>query len=98
MWIDLGVALAALLFGGMGFYLSLIARFYRLKFGNGPSVMGMIAALLATMAGMLMRLEALAFLPAWLPAAFMCAGGAAFSYLAFVLYRSMMHAKPRVEI
>ncbi len=95
MWMNLGLALSAVLFGGMGFYLALIARFYRLKFGRGPHSGWMGAGLAATVAGMLLRLDALAFLPSWLPAALMCAGGTVFSSLAYLLYRSMMHARPR---
>ena len=97
MWMNFGLALSAALFGGMGFYLTLIAKFYRLKFGHGPRPGWMGAGLAATVAGMLFRIDSPAFLPAWLPAALMSAGGFAFSFLAYALYRSMMHARPRGE-
>ena len=97
MWMNFGWVLSAVLFGGMGFYLIMIARFYRLKFGHGPNTGWMSAGLAAMVAGMLLRIDSLAFLPSWLPAALMCVGGFAFSCLAYLLYRSMMHARPRGE-
>jgi hypothetical protein len=92
---SLGIALAALLFGVIGFYLTLIAKFYRLKFHRGPQARWMQASLAVLLAGiLLLRLDALVTsLPSWyhwVPAVLMCAGGIAFSVLSYRLYRTML--------
>lgn len=78
----------SLLFGMMGFYLTLIAKFYRQKFMKGPPHQYMQASLAVLVGGLL--LESGSFLPAPLPALLICAGGLAFSGLSYGLYRTMM--------
>lgn len=85
-----GVLLTSLLFGMVGFYLTLIAKFYRQKFSKGPSHGSMQAALALVVAGLLMRLQVFAFLPSWLPSSLVILGGLVFSILAYLLYRTMM--------
>jgi len=97
MWMNAGAALCALLFAVLGFYLTLIAKFYRVKFGRGPKAGWMGVGLAATVAGMLLRMDVFGSMPIWISAALMCAGAVIFSGLAYSLYLSMMHARPRVE-
>jgi hypothetical protein len=92
MWMNVGIVVVAVLFGMIGFYLSLIAKFYRLKFGRGPRAVWLQAALAATVAGILLRLEAFSSVPDWIPAALATGGGLAFAALAYRLYRIMMSA------
>ena len=84
--------LISLLFGVVGFYLTLIAKFYRQKFRKGPSHRFMQASLGLLILGLLLRLSYFSFLavPSLLPAALICLGGLAFSGFAFLLYRTMM--------
>jgi hypothetical protein len=91
-WIQAsGMIAVSLLFGVVGFYLTLIAKFYRQKFSKGPPHRWMQAALVVTVAGLILKLDFLgAYLPAHLPSMLVCAGGLVFSALAYRLYRSMM--------
>jgi hypothetical protein len=90
MWVNLGSFLVALLFGVVGYYLCLIAKFYRLKFKRGPEMGWMAGFLGLLLAGLLMQSGLSAFLPGWLPALIVCSGGLGFSLLAIHLYRTMM--------
>jgi hypothetical protein len=78
------------LFAVVGFYLTLIAKFYRQKFSKGPPHVWMQAALAATVLGLVLKLDFFAFIPFYLPSFLVCAGGLVFSALAYRLYRSMM--------
>lgn len=82
--------LISLLFSVVGFYLTLIAKFYRMKFSKGPShrYLQMALAVLAT--GLVLRLEFFHFMPAYIANGIICAGGLAFSGLGYALYRTMM--------
>lgn len=83
--------LTSLLFTVVGFYLTLIAKFYRMKFRKGPPHRYLQAALAVMVAGLVLRLEFFnAFLPVYIPNAIICAGGLAFSALGYALYRTMM--------
>ncbi len=90
MWLNLGVVLTAVFFGVIGFYLTLIAKFYRLKFQRGPSAGWMQTFLVILLLGLLLKMHALEFLPMWLSAVLRCTGGIGFSVLAYLLYRAMM--------
>ncbi len=85
-----GVVASAILFAAVGWYLTLIAKFYRLKFMRGPRVGVMQASLAVFVAGWLLRSAAFAFIPAPVSALLVLAGGAVFSWLAYSLYRTMM--------
>jgi hypothetical protein len=85
-----GILLTSILFGMIGYYLTLIAKFYRLKFSKGPPHRTMQVALALLIVGLLSKLPVFAFLPSWLPPSLVCAGGLAFSGLAYSLYRTMM--------
>lgn len=86
-----GMMAVSLLFAVVGFYLTLIAKFYRQKFSKGPPYLYMQASLAATVAGLILKLDLFAaLLPRHLPALLICSGGLVFSALAYRLYRSMM--------
>ena len=87
-----GIVLSAALFGAIGFYLALIAKFYRIKFGRGPKPTWLQVSLAATLAGIVLRLEFFSAVPPWIPALLACGGGLAFSVVAYRLYRVMMSA------
>ena len=89
-----GMVLSSLLFAVVGFYLTLIAKFYRMKFSKGPPhrylqialavlVTGLVAELLRT-------LHVVHGIPHYVPPAIICAGGLGFSALCYGLYRTMM--------
>jgi hypothetical protein len=81
----------SILFGVVGFYLTLIAKFYRQKFSKGPPYRYMQASLAATVAGLILKLDFFgSMLPAHLPSLLVCAGGLVYSALSYRLYRSMM--------
>ena len=84
--------LISLIFGVVGFYLTLIAKFYRQKFSKGPSYQYMQVSLAVLILGLLLRLSYFNFLPfpSLVPAVLVCLGGAGFSALAYRLYRTMM--------
>jgi hypothetical protein len=91
-----GMVLTSVLFGIVGWYLTLIAKFYRQKFSKGPPYRYLQAALAVLVAGLLVK-TALAFQapPTSVPIAhvasgLICAGGLAFSALCYALYRTMM--------
>ena len=87
----LGMLLASLLFSVVGWYLTLIAKFYRLKFSKGPPHVYLQAALAVLVAGLVLKLEFFtAYLPSYVPNGIVCAGGLAFSGLGYALYRTMM--------
>ena len=90
MWVDAGIVLIAVFFGVIGFYLTLIAKFYRLKFKRGPQAGWMQACLAVLLIGLLLKLQILENLPIPLSAILRCAGGIGFSVLVYRLYRTMM--------
>lgn len=90
------MVLTSFLFGMVGWYLTLIAKFYRQKFSKGPPHLYLQIALVVLVAGLLMK-GILAFQPhaahgvlAYAASALVCAGGLAFSGLCYALYRTMM--------
>jgi H+/Cl- antiporter ClcA len=90
------MVLTSLLFGVVGWYLTLIAKFYRQKFSKGPPHQYLQAALGVLIAGLLLT-TVLAFRaqPAhgfahYLASILICAGGLGFSGLCYALYRTMM--------
>jgi hypothetical protein len=83
--------LVSLLFSVVGFYLTLIAKFYRMKFSKGPPHRYLQMALGVLALGLVLRLEFFkAFLPSYIPDGIICAGALAFSALGYALYRTMM--------
>ena len=82
--------LTSLLFSTVGFYLTLIAKFYRMKFSKGPPHRYLQAALAVLVLGLVLRLEFFHFMPAFVANGIICAGGLAFSTLCYALYRTMM--------
>jgi hypothetical protein len=87
----LGMLFSSLLFSVVGFYLTLIAKFYRLKFSKGPPHVYLQAALAVLVVGLVLKLEFFtAYLPGYVPNAIICAGGLTFSGLGYALYRTMM--------
>ena len=86
----IGLLLTSLLFGVVGFYLTLIAKFYRQKFQKGPPYRYLQVSLAILIVGLLLSLNFLPFLPAFLPSALVCLGGIAFTGLCYALYRTMM--------
>jgi len=90
------MALTSLLFGVVGWYLTLIAKFYRQKFSKGPPHRYLQITLVVLVAGLLLK-TVLAFQSpsshssaAYLGTALVCVGGLAFSGLCYALYRTMM--------
>jgi H+/Cl- antiporter ClcA len=87
----IGMVLTALLFGMVGFYLTLIAKFYRQKFSKGPPYRWLQVALAVLIAGLVLKLNLLgAFLPHYVPSGLIIAGGLGFTALCYALYRTMM--------
>ncbi len=81
----------SLLFSVVGFYLTLIAKFYRMKFSKGPPHRYLQMALGVLAIGLVLKLEFFATrLPAIIPNGIVCLGGLAFSGLGYALYRTMM--------
>ena len=87
---EVGMLMTSLLFGVVGFYLTLIAKFYRQKFQKGPPYRYLQASLAVLMMGLLLNLNFFAILPPFLPSALVCIGGLAFTGLSYSLYRTMM--------
>jgi hypothetical protein len=87
---SVGLVAAAALFAVVGWYLTLIAKFYRLKFKRGPHVGTMQVSLAVLLVGWLMRFPYFTFLPSPLSAIMVVVGAAVFSWLAYALYRTMM--------
>lgn len=85
-----GMLLTSLLFGVVGFYLTLIAKFYRQKFQKGPPYRYLQISLAVLMTGLLLNLKLFGFLPPFLPSTLVCIGGLAFTSLCYALYRTMM--------
>ena len=90
------MVVTSLLFGMVGWFLTLISKFYRQKFSKGPPHHFLQIALGVLVAGLLLK-SALAFHPqsehspaAYLASALVCIGGLAFSGLCYALYRTMM--------
>lgn len=90
------MALTSFLFGMVGWYLTLIAKFYRQKFSKGPPHKYLQLALAVLVVGLLLK-TVLAFQFQGAPASIavlgsglVCAGGLAFSGLCYGLYRTMM--------
>ena len=86
----IGMIAVSLLFGMVGWYLTLIAKFYRQKFFKGPPYRYMQLSLAALTAGLLLELPWFPVLPGWIPALLVCAGGLTFSALSYRLYKTMM--------
>lgn len=80
----------SILFGVMGFYLTLIAKFYRQKFSKGPPHHYMQASLVVLVAGLVLESDLVHFVPSSLPAMLICLGGLVFSAFSYRLYRTMM--------
>ncbi len=88
-----GFVLIAVLFGVIGYYLSLIAKFYRLKFKQGPKHEWMFASLAFLLLGLVFQAPLFVLhIPLFISIALVAAGGIGFSALAFALYRTMMSA------
>ena len=92
MLTDVAILLIAVLFGVIGLYLSLIAKFYRAKFGKGPRAAWLQVSLAVALVGLVLRMGAFDALPNWVPALLSSAGALAFSALAYRVYRTMMSA------
>lgn len=85
-----GMLAVSVLFGVIGFYLTLIAKFYRQKFMKGPPWQLMQASLAVTVLGLVLSTGLVRAAPRELTAGLICLGGLAFSGLAYNLYRTMM--------
>lgn len=85
-----GMVAVSVLFGVVGFYLTLIAKFYRQKFMKGPPHRYLQLSLLAILAGLVLETGLVGSLPSQVPAFLICSGGLAFSSLSYSLYRTMM--------
>lgn len=83
--------LLSLLFWGVaGYYLVLIARFYRIKFARGPRPIWMQAGLALMLAGLILRLPWFAASAITVSQGVLTVGGLVFSGATYMLYRSMM--------
>lgn len=89
-WTMAGMMAVSVLFGVVGFYLTLIAKFYRQKFMKGPPHQYLQASLFVTVAGLVLETGLVSAVPPPLPALLICAGGLSFSGLSYSLYRTMM--------
>lgn len=85
-----GMVISSFLFGLVGWYLTLIAKFYRQKFSKGPPYRYLQIALAVLVAGLWLKLPFFHFLPGPLSSGLVCAGGLGFSGLGYALYRTMM--------
>jgi hypothetical protein len=85
-----GMVAVSVLFGVVGFYLTLIAKFYRQKFMKGPPHRYLQLSLAAIVAGLILETGVAGSLPPQVPAFLICSGGLAFSSLCYSLYRTMM--------
>jgi len=85
-----GLLLTSLLFGVIGFYLTLIAKFYRQKFQKGPPYRYLQLSLAVLILGLLLKLHFFVFLPSYFGSALVCLGGLGFTALCYALYRTMM--------
>ena len=85
-----GMVAVSVLFAVVGFYLTLIAKFYRQKFMKGPPWRWMQVSLAVTVAGLVLQTGLLEAVPGEVSSALVCAGGLAFSSLSYMLYRTMM--------
>lgn len=84
------VVLISILFGVIGFYLTLISKFYREKFQKGPPYRYLQISLSVLVVGILLQLKAFEFLPQFISQGFICLGGVVFAYLGYSLYKTMM--------
>ena len=90
-WLPMaGMVAVSALFAVVGFYLTLIAKFYRQKFMKGPPWRWMQASLAVTVAGLMLETGLVKAVPGEVPSLLICAGGLAFSGFAYGLYRTMM--------
>ncbi len=87
---SIGALLTSLLFGMVGFYLTLIAKFYRQKFSKGPPHRYLQISLAVLIAGLLLRVPFFQFVPALVAYGLISLGGIFFTALGYSLYRSMM--------
>ena len=89
----IGLFVISIPFGVVGFYLVLIAKFYRLKFRKGPSHLRMQTGLAALLLGLFLLPLQLYFwneLPPYPSAVLVGFGGLYFSFHAYLLYKAMM--------
>ena len=86
----IGMVSTAILFGVVGYYFTLIAKFYRQKFSKGPPYQYFQLSLIVLILGLALSVKPLAFIPGFLPSALICLGGIGFSLMALLLYRTMM--------
>lgn len=87
---SIGMLGTAILFGMVGFYLTLIAKFYRQKFQKGPPYRYLQISLAILMAGLILNLKMFAMVPSYVASGLICIGGLAFTSLCYSLYRTMM--------
>jgi len=91
MWMQsVGIILTSILFGVIGFYLTLIAKFYRQKFQKGPPYRFLQISLSVLIVGLILNLKTFAFIPHIVPQGLVCLGGAVFAYCGYALYKTMM--------
>jgi hypothetical protein len=84
-------AVLTLLFTGVvGYYLLLVAKFYRIKFSRGPKPYWMQMGFALLLLGLILRLPWLGFLPPFIWQATLSLGGLIFAAFTYMLYRSMM--------
>jgi hypothetical protein len=74
----------------IGFYFSLIAKFYRQKFHKGPPYRYLQASLAVLLLGLILHDSFFSMIPAFLPFLLICIGGVTFTGLCYSLYRTMM--------
>jgi hypothetical protein len=90
-WVPyIGLALAMMLFAMVGYYLTLIAKFYRLKFSRGPRPRLMEISLVILLTGAALHLPGLTKIPSEIGQVLCCLGAIGFSTFVYLLYRSMM--------
>jgi hypothetical protein len=74
----------------VGYYLLLVAKFYRLKFSRGPKPIWMQLGFALFLVGLILRLPWLGFMPPFIWQAVLSLGGIIFAGFTYMLYRSMM--------
>jgi hypothetical protein len=89
-WLAGSTLLTMLFVGAVGYYLVLIAKFYRLKFARGPKPVWMQSGLFLLVLGVALRLPWFAEMAgAWWQGC-ITLGGLLFSGTTYLLYRNMM--------
>ena len=87
---DLKLLLILGLFSISGTFLSWIAKFYRKKFGRGPSSLSMHFFLAVLVAGALLNLKFFNLIPPMLPSVVISVGAIGFGVQGIRLYRTLM--------